>query len=43
MMLAEAKLPPLFWGEVLATYVHIWNRCPTHSLASVMPFEAWFG
>ena len=42
-MLAEAKLPPSFWGEAPATYVHIWNRCPTCSLASVTPFEAWFG
>ena len=24
-MLAESGLPALFWGEALASYVHVWN------------------
>src|SRR3979490_939603 len=42
-MLSESKLPPLFWGEALAAYVHIWNHSPTHSLDNMTPFQAWYG
>ena len=42
-MLSESKLPPSFWGEALAAYVHIWNRSPTHSLDNMTPFQAWYG
>src|ERR1700679_3880994 len=40
-MLAESRLPPSFLGQAVASYVHIWNRCSTTSLASKTPYELW--
>ena len=41
-MLAEARLPPSFWGECLLAQLHIWNRLPTSTLSNMTPWEAWF-
>ena len=41
-MLYEAQLPPLFWGEALATQIYVWNRLPTSSLNGMTPYETWF-
>ena len=32
-----------FWGEALASLVHIWNRCPTDAVGGATPFELWHG
>ncbi|KAJ3489714.1 hypothetical protein NLI96_g1945 [Meripilus lineatus] len=42
-MLAESNLPMQFWGEALATFIHIHNRCSTSSLPNTTPFEMWEG
>ena len=42
-MLAEAGLPPSFWGEALASLVHVLNRCPTTSVPGKTPYEAFHG
>ena len=41
-MLAESGLAMAFWGEALATLVHVWNRCPTAALdnATVKQLES---
>ena len=31
-MLAESGLPASFWGEALASYVHVGNRLPTSAI-----------
>ncbi|KAI0923982.1 hypothetical protein AcV5_010529 [Taiwanofungus camphoratus] len=41
-MLAEAKLPLSFWGECLASMVHVWNCLPTSAVKGATPFELWF-
>src|SRR6266540_5709751 len=41
-MLYEAQLPPLLWGEALATQIHVWNCLPMSSLKGMTPYEAWF-
>ena len=40
-MLAESCLPPLFLGQAVAAYVHIWNHCSTTSLLSKTHYEIW--
>ena len=40
-MLEESHLPPLFLGEAVTAYIHVWNRCPTTSLTSKTPYELW--
>ena len=40
-ILSESRLPPLFLGQAVAAYVHIWNRCSTSSLTSKTPYELW--
>ena len=43
-MLSEARLPPSFWGEALATFVYVRNRLPTAALPSTTtPFAVAFG
>jgi len=41
-MLYEVQLPPLLWGEALATQIHVWNRLPTSSLKGMTLYKAWF-
>ena len=31
-MLKESGLTMAFWGEVLAAFIHVWNRCPIAAL-----------
>jgi hypothetical protein len=38
-LLKEAGLPPIFWGEALACFVHTRNRCPPIQT----PYELWNG
>jgi hypothetical protein len=42
-LLKEAGLPPIFWGEALACFVHTRNRCPTSSHPYTTPYELWNG
>jgi hypothetical protein len=42
-MLKAKVLPGWFWGEVVSTIVFVLNRCPTKSVDSMTPFEAWHG
>ena len=42
-MLEESGLSSKFWGECLAALVHVWNRCPTSTVAKKTPFELWHG
>jgi len=40
-MLNESGLPETFWGECLATLIHIWNRCPSRTTGGMMPYQLW--
>jgi transposase InsO family protein len=44
--LAESGLPGSFWGEALASFIHVWNRLPSSSTASksrqTTPYELWY-
>ena len=42
-MLADTKLPHMFWAEALATAVYLRNRSPTKAVERMTPFEAWNG
>ena len=42
-MLKAKGLPGWFWGEAVSTAVYVLNRCPTKSVDSMTPFEAWHG
>ena len=32
-----------FWGEALATLVHVWIQCPTAALDNATPYKLWHG
>jgi hypothetical protein len=40
-MLKAKDLPEWFWGEAVNVVVYVLNRCPTKSVDSMTPFEAW--
>jgi transposase InsO family protein len=42
-LLKTKALPSYFWGEAVATAVHILNRAPMRALDGKMPYEAWHG
>src|SRR5438445_9145531 len=42
-MLDETGLSKAFWGECLASLVHVLNRCPTDALKDSTPYEMWHG
>ena len=42
-MLFEAGLPLSFWGEALASFVHVWNRISTSAVIAKTPYEAFYG
>src|SRR5882762_11254423 len=43
-MLAESGLPLSFWGEALASFVHVSNCLPTASIAmQTTPYQLWHG
>ena len=40
-MLKDKDLPKRFWAEAVQCAVYLLNRCPTRSLKSKTPQEAW--
>ena len=42
-LLAQAKLPPSFWGHAVSTFVHTRNRMPTSALNGDIPYTVWKG
>jgi hypothetical protein len=41
-LLKSKGVPGEFWGEAVATAVHLLNRAPTRSLQGKTPYEAWY-
>ena len=42
-MVKSQQLPHVFWLEAVMCATYILNRCPTKSLQSITPYEAWHG
>ena len=42
-LLHHASLPPSFWGEAVATSVHILNRSLTKAVDGLTPYEVFTG
>src|SRR5258707_9383002 len=43
-MLLESGLHASFWGEALASYIHVWNHLPTSAISkATTPHELWHG
>ena len=42
-MLDKSGLAKGFWGDCLASLVHVWNRCPTEAAQDATPYELWHG
>ncbi|KAL7285881.1 hypothetical protein ACG7TL_000992 [Trametes sanguinea] len=42
-LLAQSKLPLLFWGHAASTFVHTRNHIPTSALGGAIPYTAWKG
>ncbi len=42
-MLYESGMPPSFWGEALASFVHVHNRVTTSAVLDRTPHEAFLG
>ena len=42
-MLYESGMAPSFWGEALATFVHVHNRISTSALPDTTPHESFLG
>ena len=42
-MLEAKHFPNEYWGEAVATFVYIMNRCPIKSVKNKVPQEAWTG
>ena len=42
-MVKRQQLPHVFWLEAVMCATYILNRCPTKSLQSITPYEAWHG
>ena len=40
-MLAESGLPKRFWGDCLASFVKVWNCCPTSAVPGTTPYHLW--
>jgi len=40
-LLQESGLPVQFWGEALAAFVHVRNRCATSTLNGTTPYTLW--
>ena len=36
-------LPHAFWPEAVMCATYVLNRCPTKTLQSITPYEAWHG
>ncbi|MCO5562588.1 hypothetical protein L7F22_016216 [Adiantum nelumboides] len=41
-MLKAKSLPHKLWMEAVACAAHVLNRCPTHALKTITPYEAWY-
>ena len=39
-MLLDANLSQKFWAEAVSTAAYLQNRCPTHFLEEITPYEA---
>jgi transposase InsO family protein len=42
-MLYESGMPSSFWGEAMASFIHVSNRVTTSSLQGSTPYEAFYG
>ena len=42
-MLLDADLPQRFWAEAISTANYLRNRCPSHAIKGVTPYQAWHG
>lgn len=42
-MLEHASLPRIFWAEACSTAVYLQNRSPTSAVASMTPYQAYYG
>ena len=42
-MLYESGMPPSFWGEALASFIHVSNRIGSAALSDTAPYEALYG
>ena len=42
-MLYESGMPPSFWGEAMASFIHVSNRVNTTSLQEATPYKAFYG
>ena len=42
-MLDGSGLAKGFWGDCLASLVHVWNRCPAEAVKDTTPYELWHG
>ena len=38
-MLDESGLAMAFWGEALAAFIHVWNRCLTVAVDNATPYQ----
>ncbi|MCO5563189.1 hypothetical protein L7F22_016826 [Adiantum nelumboides] len=41
-MLKAKSLPHKLWMEAVACVAHVLNRCPTHALKTITPYESWY-
>ncbi|MCO5572855.1 hypothetical protein L7F22_026614 [Adiantum nelumboides] len=41
-MLKAKGLPHKLWMETVACAAHVLNRCPTHALKNITPYESWY-
>ena len=42
-MVKSEALPHSFWLEAITCATYVLNKCPTKSLQSITPYEAWHG
>ena len=42
-MLYESRMAPSFWGEALASFIHVSNKVTTVALSDKTPHEAFYG
>ena len=42
-MLEEKKISKIFWGEAVATAIHLLNRCSIEGVHALTPHEKYFG
>ena len=42
-MLYESGMAPSFWGEALASFIHVSNKVTTAALSDKTPHEAFYG